>query len=361
MSTPLITCIYCRKQSEPSKEHVLQKGLGGDLTIQYACSVCNGGFSQIDQVLAECSPMALLRVGYAMPGGPPTRLGGDHFHYSPEHDLWTEVRLTAGLIPKIPPQLHFRDDKVYFYGSEASDLADFINFMDRTLANGSLEALRIVVGPPDRTTTIRVVKHRRKDAFIRAPSEESARSCLSVLGRQWGAIKSSIGNQNHQTLSYPKPSIDGRHSFLLDDINRAAAKACFNLLAYRHGPEMALRPEFDPIRDYIRGFSIVHADPLPEGCVAVDTRFVDPCWADRTQLLQGVDHALALYYCHPVLFGIAQLYGHAKFVVRLGSIEPFPEGLYIHEFTTDHSGNRPVTARELAKRCLAAATKNSSS
>src|SRR5688500_6013047 len=44
----LIDCIYCCKQGVPSAEHVTQKALGGNLTIEDVCKACNGSLSTID-------------------------------------------------------------------------------------------------------------------------------------------------------------------------------------------------------------------------------------------------------------------------------------------------------------------------
>jgi hypothetical protein len=55
MPRPVITCIYCKQAKLPSKEHALQKSLGGNLTTPFVCAECNNGFASIDQALAAYS------------------------------------------------------------------------------------------------------------------------------------------------------------------------------------------------------------------------------------------------------------------------------------------------------------------
>jgi hypothetical protein len=69
------------------------------------------------------------------------------------------------------------------------------------------------------------------------------------------------------------PSIDIRASFVLDDIYRAVAKIALSYLAFAHGTAFACRPEFDEVREYIKGH-VVHQPPVVEDQILVDSRFV---------------------------------------------------------------------------------------
>ena len=67
-------CIYCKQQGS-SKEHVAPSSLGGNCTLNCVCVKCNGDLSEVDQALAEHSPVALSKIQHTPPSASPTQLG----------------------------------------------------------------------------------------------------------------------------------------------------------------------------------------------------------------------------------------------------------------------------------------------
>lgn len=58
----LIDCLYCGENRPHSDEHILQKGLGGNLTFKDVCKPCNESFSPLDQALTDYSVVGLSRL-----------------------------------------------------------------------------------------------------------------------------------------------------------------------------------------------------------------------------------------------------------------------------------------------------------
>ena len=347
---PFIRCIYCGQDRLASREHVLQRAMGGNLTARFVCEDCNTSFSAIDQSLAERSLESLPRVAAAPKGGRTVKLGGELFRYEESTGNWQEIEIRDGMTAVVLPQLHLRGRGVQFFASDAAGMADFVRAVDERVALGTLLDTRIRVGPGEYATTPRLVKHRKKDMFVRASSTEAAIVFLKNLLANWRDLRGTLTPANKSEMHVEIPNVHVRQAIVFDDVLRAIAKSTFNLLAYRRGAEFALRSDFDGVRYYIQGKSIEHPRSLGEDDIAVDFRYVRPGFGERLVPYLVSDHFIALMYIHPTLHGIARFYGSIPYYVRLGDVPNYPETLYVHEFSTDRTANRELTMLELARR-----------
>src|SRR3569833_1608379 len=108
----MIVCIYCKGTKEPSREHALQRALGGDLVFRDVCEDCNRReFSVIDQALAERSFIGFQRVGSTPPGAFDVKLGGDHFLFHPPSGLKLEVAVRNLMRSEFYPQVQTKNKK----------------------------------------------------------------------------------------------------------------------------------------------------------------------------------------------------------------------------------------------------------
>jgi hypothetical protein len=337
-----ITCIYCKQVRPPSREHILARNMGGDATRWIDCTPCNGGFSAIDQALAERSLVAVSRVAYTPADAFDTELGGQHFHRDVAHDLVADVKLVNGLRPVAMPQLHFRPgtNQVMVVADDQSGLERLIAFVDKQITKRTLRRLHVKVGPEDKCSTARIVVHREDDGYIRVAKRGHEAGIFDALEKVWPQLRAEMtGGKKPVAESIPNPSIDMEVPVRLDDMFRAVAKTAFNVLAADVGAELALRVEFDPIRNYIRGLDIRHTAELAEGEIAADTRFVRMVRFGEPPLTPTEMHAVTISYQPPKLMAYVTLYKVHSFVVELGTID-LPTGvLASREFSTVRKGN----------------------
>ena len=79
-----------------------------------------------------------------------------------------------------------------------------------------------------------------------------------------------------------------------------------------------LSSEFDPIRAYIMG-DVRLPDPIPDGDVAIDSRFVRRLGAEFKMNFTE-QHGVLLYCSPPDLVGFVLLYGENAYMVRLATM-----------------------------------------
>jgi hypothetical protein len=241
-------------------------------------------------------------------------------------------------------------------GSEEAELAAFLALVDAKISDGSIASVHIKTQPAEHAKIPHLVQHRERQLFVRAATPAAGSDFLRVLAAAWPQLRA-------QTKTLPPsqrvetPTINVTMSIKVDDNYRAIAKLAFNVLAHKRGGAFVRSAQFDPIREYIRGNSIVHKDPLPPGDLAVDTRFVRPMSHSEPALIATGSHAVVLGYSYPTLFAFVTLYSHYSFFVRLGDIELSEFTVEAHEFSTDRSSNRALTLEEIVKRLAATANK----
>ncbi len=358
-----LPCIYCNTNEHPkTAEHVLARSLGGNLTIPFVCQRCNTQLSTIDQALAERSIISLSRAANTAPEWFDAKLGG---HQTLERDgLDLDVEIVNGFRGEILPQLHIRlptpPDKtpVSVYVGTVDARAKFFALIEKQIAAGTFKNTRVRVMPPDEMKSLRLVQYESKHMLVRAESEGQARRFLEQLENAWPKIRAAaeagqdgVGEVNG---TIDKPSVNVRGTYRPDDYQRAIAKTVFNYLAHAQGAAFALRPEFDPVREYILGRTLVHDPSLGPDAVRVDTRFVMPVDGSAPFFLTTEHHVLGLFYDAPTLWGFATFYGRHSYVVRLADIKLVENVVRAHEFVGDRATNRAIDHKEMVQRIRAA-------
>src|SRR5438552_10173615 len=159
MTSGLITCIYCKQQRPPSKEHAVQKNLGGSITIPDVCAQCNGGFSPIDQALAERSPVAFTRLAETPAAAFEAKLG---WRTTVMHNgTVLEATIANGYETIVLPQLHMRPDaSVAYTAPDQGGINNLLDYIDKLVSTDTLRSIRTLEDPATDTTAI--VLHRSK-------------------------------------------------------------------------------------------------------------------------------------------------------------------------------------------------------
>jgi hypothetical protein len=349
-----ITCIYCRKVGPPSREHVLARSLGGNATAWITCAQCNTVvLSAVDNALAERSLIALARIAGTPASAFDAKVGGDHFHYDEERDIHEEVSLTNEFRSVPFPQIHFRlgTTNVMVIAPDQAGANRLAAFIDRKLADGTLRQLHVKVGPPKQTTTARLVMHREKEGFVRVASQGDELRVFDALDKYWPEMRAKVVDGSLFTsVSTPTPTIQAHLPIRPDDANRAIAKTALNVLAMDVGREFALSPEFDDLRNFIRGTDIRHPERLAKDEIAVDTRFVRALPYGMTPPVPTTEHAVTFFYEAPRFFACVTLYEKHSFLVTMGSIALSEAITATHEFSTVRKGHEALDVLEIYDR-----------
>jgi len=233
----MATCIYCRHSSSKPfpKEHVVPKAFGrfrDNLTLEYVCGTCNTFFNrELELFLTRDSVEAILRVRYGVSTSSGRRkLGKSRLVVrviSPGD--WYGARIAVerdatgtALIGEPLPQLAFRKlgeaEWKWFLEEELDQTKDWERY--RT------DAETKIVGKPH------AVVQRLMDKLIQ----------LGIVFKKRGTFEKHGG----QVEVFAESILD-------HIIFRGVAKIAFNFLAHLKGPEFVLRPDFDPIRNFILG------------------------------------------------------------------------------------------------------------
>jgi hypothetical protein len=350
-----ITCIYCKKDRTPSREHVLQRGLGGDLVAPILCGPCNNGFSGIDRALAERSLVAMDRVAFTPEDGFEAKLGGDHFHFDTDVSIWCDIAVTNGFRPILFPQVHLMPgaENLGVLASDLAGLERLRDFVSRKLESGTLRKMHLKVGPERNCNTAHLTMHRDNDGFVRVPTPGAENALFDVLETGWkAAIDQNLnaarrGEVMQTNVEHPSISLSLKVRF--DEVFRAVAKSAFNLVAEKLGAPFALRTEFDPLRAYIRGIELVHGETAP-GQVRVDGRFVTWSKGQSLPIVPTSEHAITLAYLRPTFYAWVTLYSSHNFVVRLADIDAPLDLPTTHEFSIVRRGNQALSVEEVYRR-----------
>jgi hypothetical protein len=353
-------CIYCtlsKPDDQRSKEHVLQRSLGGDLTVQFVCRDCNSGFSKIDQALSDRSTVTLSRVANTPSTAHRVKAGGITTFYEKDRDLFIEVDLRNQLTPVVLPQFHLRPDgKGEFIALDRAAAEQVIEFMNQNFTAGTMGSVHRFYGLPNGTptNTAALVVRKPGDGYIRLPAAEDENWYLPMLKTAWEQnFVTGLANANAIPKAGKFPEVRLDITLAPNDVFRAIAKTAFNVLAFKRGQELMLRSEFDLIRKYIKGELVLPQD-LGTDEIAIDKRFVDEILPDQ-QRIGFVDegHAVVFCYLKPELIAFVTLYGSHLFLVRFPPLYyDEPEELFGHRFSIDRTGNNPIELIDIIERML---------
>jgi HNH endonuclease len=241
-------CIYCRATDVPrNEEHVLQKAFGSSLTLQAeVCEPCNSFFSRSDKDLFEHVEMFVV--------GRPWKILGLGLHLDEEAGVRLTYRVglrgpEKGLL--IPPPQLFRHPN----GS----------WQFRGPSVGGLDAMRTEVSAPTSKVTERLDppepgKPPSALAVVRtAPATFLVRGAVEAEVSDLARRLRSTGleltrNEGHTTWVPPAkpPPLDIKSQLPVGSVARSLAKVALNFLCSLFGTDVALQPEFDPLRSFAR-------------------------------------------------------------------------------------------------------------
>jgi len=233
----IINCIYCKQKKTSSKEHAVQKCLGGNLTIPLVCADCNGDFSSIDQALAENSLIALQRIisQEQKSSASTIRLGGSHYWIQDDGDV-LEIEILARLRPKLKPQLliDLRDDQIHFQlvGDNVKSTETLVNVFRKHIESRALPNIPILDPPKEASYKLpRIVLHRDKELYFRS----SACTCdprqflldlQNKLSKKIDSLVSTLAStaKNVHSSTVQKPHVRVQLSTSFNDCYRAVQR-----------------------------------------------------------------------------------------------------------------------------------------
>lgn len=348
-----ITCVYCKSIDMPSCEHVLQRSLGGDLVERFVCQNCNNGFSQIDQALAERSLLSMSRVAYTPVNAFSTKLGATVTTYDQSAGIYVELELRNELRPVVLPQLHLKQNgKGTVVAPDQSAKGALITFIDDHL--NFVEELPRLYGLEGKSPQSVALVVRKKDGYIRLIKAGDETWYFPMLRSAWmDDLRPQLVAASTASTTHPHPEVSVQYRYAPNDVYRAIAKSAFNLLAFKCGAPFVLRPEFDPIRQYILGD--LHLPAFVESeSIAVDGRFVAEVPPPEQQIsFIDDEHAIVFSYRTPELVAFVTFYGSHLYIVRFPEISNAGlDDLFGHSFTTTRSGNQPLSFADIAERIL---------
>lgn len=317
------------------------------LRVSMLCRTCNGDLSVVDQALAENSPVALSKITHTPVTAFKTQLGGGHASYQEPGGLDVGVRIGNQARTEVRPQLYLLGDQIKVFASGREGLNDLIAFIEKRIEKKNLADVRIT---DSESSQPRLLMHRSDDAYVSCSDPKRSRDFLNLLEAQWPEIKLNLQSAEETTVKKIGPEIDVKLKFRPNDEFRGVAEIAFETVALILGPQYVLSSEFDPIRAYIMG-DVRLPDPIPDGDVAIDSRFVRRLGAEFKMNFTE-QHGVLLYCSPPDLVGFVLLYGENAYMVRLATMAHETQWLRCYEFSYSKDGHREISEDEFAARLL---------
>ncbi|WP_041855997.1 hypothetical protein [Candidatus Korobacter versatilis] len=253
------------------------------------------------------------------------------------------------MVPTVRPQLFLDQDRIRVAVSDRDGLKTLISFIDRQIASDHLKDTRIFIDENARLP--HYCMHRSDDAVVSASDSQLARKLLLLLQSSWTQIKSKLENAEESRRA-STPEITIKLTFRPNDEYRGVAKIAFETLAVLFGPELVLRDEFNPVREYIRG-EVKLPETVPPGEIAVDSRFVERL-QPQSQLPFSDQHGVIVLSSPPNLVAFVLLYGEHGYIVRLANGLFDERWVRAYEFSYTRDGHRELNDAEFARRLFTA-------
>lgn len=237
----MAACIYCLEDKEPAEfnaEHVLPRAFGtfeNNLTLHCVCVACNGYFGrQLELFFSRGSWEAYLRYSNRLK--PLEELG--------------EIRSDRLVVTLAEPG-DWHGVKVCFVEQDDEcvvELEPQVGFLSKTSGDWVFLTERELDDDPQALANENLDKETAIKLFV--PSEEAqARLTAKLTGL--GISFRALGRLS--PLSASDGTAPVQVKTLLDTVaHRCIAKIAFNYLAWKHGAQFALRPDFNVIRSFIR-------------------------------------------------------------------------------------------------------------
>ena len=136
-------CIYCKKEGS-SKEHVAPSSLGGNCTLNCVCVICNRELSEVDQALAEHSPVALSKIQHTPASVYPTYLGG-YASMQVEGGRAIGVRIANQVATEVRPQFFADGNQIQVFAGNRAGLNELVQYIDKQIEHGRLARTRVFI------------------------------------------------------------------------------------------------------------------------------------------------------------------------------------------------------------------------
>ncbi len=308
-----IMCIYCLEQRAPSREHVLQESLGGDIVIRDLCVDCNARFSAIDQALAESSVISLDRL--MARSGVRVNLGPTHLLFDEDAGLWKDVRIRNRFSPELLPQLHLRGNELSIVGADRPSIDALIDLLRERVAKKTVADIHVKIDEQYGSSRITRPRPKRRDLVLRAPSHDEAGKLVRYVQDHFDEVEAIVaGDPVASTIENPR--VHGRMVYDFNASHRAVAKVAMNFLAYSLGAPYVLDESFDALRNYIRGDDLRIPD-VSEEQLAIDRRFV--AWLQDAPTIPRIPdrHTIYVTNVRDALCAVVVFYGKKTFLVKL--------------------------------------------
>jgi hypothetical protein len=325
-------CIYCKNEGS-SREHVAPSSLGGNCTLNCVCVKCNGELSEVDQALAEHSPVALSKIQYTPASAFTTYLGG-YASMQVDDGRQIAVRIANQVATEVRPQFFVDGNQIRVFAADRAGLNELIQFIDKQIEPGRLARTRVLIAEDAKEP--RFLMHRSDDAVVSAPSKERAAQFLARLEQQWPEIKTKIQATPEQRQTHEQPSVLINMSLWPNEEYRAIAKIAFETLALLRGPACVLAVQLPAVG--------------PEE-IAVDSRFVQRL-GQEFHLKFTERHGVVLLYSPPNLIAFVLLYGTHPYLVRLGTLDGERQWMRAYEFSYARDGHAELDEVTFAKQLL---------
>jgi hypothetical protein len=250
------------------------------------------------------------------------------FHFREDHGAWLDLIVRVKQRSAVlPPQL-------YVYGERPIALASPEFATERLeLLSQSVDAIAgaaKVIQPWEPNSPARLVYLPGTRGYVvRAQSEAHYAAFLDLLRAKLPDLAARAAGGAHElvNLSFQERPLVLPLGLAINDAPRCAAKMAFNFLSHYFGAEVALRAEFDGVRQYITGEKVdpVRSILVDEGetGVTVDTRYVGN-WLTTNPTpsqwnLFREAHYIVLLSHHGELGAEVGLFGgRSRFLVRFG-------------------------------------------
>ncbi len=342
-------CIYCKKPGS-SREHVAPSSLGGNCVIRCVCKPCNTALSVVDQALAENSPVALSKVGMTPSAAFATQLGSIA-SLKDEKGFDLGVRVGNQMKVEVRPQIFLCGDQLHISVADLDGASKLLAYIEKAINGNRFENTR---QQTDAGREIpRFIMHRSDDAVVHATSQEEGSKLLSVIAKNWPALKEQLSRKDIVGTTQDQPTVLIQMTMRPNDEYRGIAKIAFETAALLLGPDVVLQESFDPLRAYILGDvrlpTVNETDPQQ---LAIDTRFATRL-AEDFPFSFTEHHGVILH--HNPQFGLAAfviLYGVHHYKVYLAPALSERSWMRHYEFMYTKDGHQELDHLAFAKRAL---------
>lgn len=329
-------CIYCGEEKPPSKEHLLPRGLGGNLIGRFVCKQCNENLGEIDHALVNSALVTMARVmntpidAFKVTHGGKvtitdadgkTREGRITNQYTPE--LHPEMRFVLGKVPEDAGTSNKKArTKIRVSGSSLQDIEGLIKFLSWHHETEFANLYTKVVDGLDVGEVV-VVHKKRKNGYLAVHAKEFEAEAKHFLDEDLENIISALQANQPESRPIPHPQANMELEIKINDVFRAVAKLAYGLAAERAGADFVLASDFDDLREYIRGNDIRNREDTP-GDIPHDGRFVEMLGSEEKTPDDRPMHTVILHCQDGVLKAFVELYRVSRWSVDLGQCNSCP-------------------------------------